>query len=199
MNFLVYLIYYLLGNKSKANFRKEKMKNLEENAISIIEEIKKFALSLNHEITMEEKNVLMKYIINFCVLSKKNKPDFNKLRYRAYNEFVKFEKDYFNNKPTIEQYVDVESYKKDLEKWNNNKPEMNYKEKLQHNNYSKSISLWKNKLDEINVKDKAYFKLSKNERVLFDEIKETIFKFPNLKDKILDLTYFLIEERDYWL
>jgi hypothetical protein len=76
---------------------------------------------------------------------------------------------------------------------------MNYKEELQYNKYSREISKWKSNLNEINVSDKAYFKLSKNERVLFDEIIETILKFPKLKDKILDLTVFLIEERDYYL
>ncbi len=67
---------------------------------------------------------------------------------------------------------------------------MNYKEEPQYHKYFGEISKWKNKLDDINVNDKAYFKLSKNARVLFDEIKDIILRFPNLKVKILDLTDF---------
>jgi len=199
MNILTYLIYYLIGNQSKVNLRKEKMDNLEKNAIKIIDEIEKFAYSLNHEITSNEKSVLMTHIINFCVFSKKSKPDINKLKYRAYDEFAKFEKDYLKNKPSLEQFINVESYKKELGKWSNIKLEMNYKEKLQYNNYSEAITKWKNKLDESTINEKIFFKLSKEEKQIFENIKEIIRKFPDFKDKILTLTEFLIEERDYSL
>ena len=175
------------------------MDNLEKNAIKIIDEIEKFAYSLNHEITSNEKSVLMTHIINFCVFSKKSKPDINKLKYRAYDEFAKFEKDYLKNKPSLEQFINVESYKKELGKWSNIKLEMNYKEKLQYNNYSEAITKWKNKLDESTINEKIFFKLSKEEKQIFENIKEIIRKFPDFKDKILTLTEFLIEERDYSL
>ncbi|MDN5354759.1 MAG: hypothetical protein PWQ09_1515 [Candidatus Cloacimonadota bacterium] len=199
MNILAYLLYYLIGNRSKVNLRKEKMTNLEINVKILLDEIEEFSNSMNNEITQEERNVLMKYIIDFCVISKRSKPDINKLKFKSYNEFIKFEKEYYKNKPRVEQFVDIDSFKKELDRWSNSKPEMNYKEELQYNKYSREISKWKSNLNEINVSDKAYFKLSKNERVLFDEIIETILKFPKLKDKILDLTVFLIEERDYYL
>jgi len=175
------------------------MDNLEKNANKILDEIDKFTISLNHKITSDEKSVLMKYIINFCVLSKKRKPDINKFKYRTYNEFVKFEKAYIRNKPSVEQFINEESYKKELEKWSNSKPEMNYKERLQHNNYSDAISKWKNKLDESVINDKVFLKMSKDERQIFEDIKYIILEFPDLRDKILSLTDFLIEERDYYL
>ena len=171
MNILAYLLYYLIGNRSKVNLRKEKMTNLEINVKRLLDEIEEFSNSINHEITQEERNVLMKYILDFCVISKKSKPDINKLKFKSYNEFVKFEKDYYKNKPSVEQFVDIDSFKKELDRWNNSKPEMNYKEELQYKKYCGEMSKWKNKFNEINVNDKAYFKLSKNERVLFDEFK----------------------------
>ena len=151
MNILAYLLYYLIGNKSKVNLRKEKMTNLEINVKRLLDEIEEFSNSMNHEITQEEKNVLMKYIIDFCVISKKSKPDINKLKFKSYNEFVNFEKEYYKNKPSVEQFVDIDSFKKELDRWKNSKPEMNYKEKLQFNKYCEEISKWKNKLNEINV------------------------------------------------
>jgi hypothetical protein len=53
MNILAYLLYYLIGNRSKVNLRKEKMTNLEINVKILLDEIEEFSNSMNNEITQE--------------------------------------------------------------------------------------------------------------------------------------------------
>ena len=70
---------------------------------------------------------------------------------------------------------------------------MDLKEKLQEKKYVKSISDWKDSIDESQLSERALKSISKNKRNSFLHIRDIVHKFPNLQDKIFELTKFMDE------
>ena len=184
-------LYGFIKHLSKLKVRVSSLSNFEKSIFRLIDEIEIYAKTLNYEFKDDDKKMLKQYLVRYCSLTYKTKPDINSNRYIGYRNYLIAERKYYANKPTDNQFINKDAFEKEIGKWENLKPNMNSKVRLQYEKYMKSVSNWKDTIDESQLSEKALKSISKNKRNNVLQIIDIVHKFPNLQYKIFELIKFI--------